>query len=122
MEVFASNEHALLPGFEAEAVAHFQEKLLKVIKQRVFEIGLAHSLLGAEAEDLEDVGIADDLSGLEGFCTCVGDGRELGFFFGKSAALVNRGLRSGGGVRGRTSCPGCTRSRRSGAGFRQGEG
>ena len=80
MEVFASNEHALLPGFEAEAVAHFQEKLLKVIKQRVFEIGLAHSLLGAEAEELEDVGIADDLSGLEGFCTCVGDGRELGFF------------------------------------------
>ena len=81
MEVFASNEHALLPGFEAEAVAHFQEKLLKVIKQRVFEIGLAHSLLGAEAEELEDVGIADDLSGLEGFCTCVGDGRELGFFW-----------------------------------------
>ena len=45
MEVFASNEHALLPGFEAEAVAHFQEKLLKAIKQRVFEVGLAHSLL-----------------------------------------------------------------------------
>ena len=61
MEVFASNEHALLPGFEAEAVAHFQENLLKAIKQRVFEIGLAHSLLGAEAEDLEDVWIADDL-------------------------------------------------------------
>jgi len=115
VEVFASNEHALLPGFEAEAVAHFQEKLLKVIKQRVFEVGLAHSLLGAEAEDLEDVGI-------EGFCSCMGDGRELGFVFGKSAVLVKRGLRSGGGVSGRTSCPGCTRSRRSVAGFRQGEG
>ena len=73
MEVFASNEHALLPGFKAEAVAHFQEKLLKAIKQRVFEVGLAHGLLGAEAEKLEDVGI-------EGFCSCMGDGRELGFF------------------------------------------
>ena len=40
------------------------------------------------AEELEDVGIADDLSGLEGFCSCVSDGRELGFVFGKSAALV----------------------------------
>ena len=71
-EVFASNEDAFLPGFEAEAVTHFQEKLLKAIKQRVFEVGLAHGLLGAEAEELEDVGIADDLSGSQ----CVG--RSLG--------------------------------------------
>ena len=61
MEVFASNEDAFLPGFEAEAVAHFQEKVLKAIKQRVFEVGLARGVLGAEAEKLEDVGIADDL-------------------------------------------------------------
>ena len=87
-EVFAANENALLPGFEAEAVAHFQEKILKAIKQRVFEVGLAHGVLGAQAEELEDVGIADDPSGIEGFCSCVGDGCDFGFVFGKSAALV----------------------------------
>ena len=63
--MFASNEDALLPGFEAEAVAHFQEELLQAVEQGVFQVGLAHGVLGAQAEELEDVGIADDLAGQE---------------------------------------------------------
>lgn len=66
--MFASNEDALLPGFEAEAVAHFQEELLQAVEQGVFEVGLGHDIAGAEAEELEDVGIADDLAGQERLC------------------------------------------------------
>ena len=78
-EVLFADEEALLPGFEAEAVAHFHEEILKAIEQSVFDVGFTHDIAGAEAEELEDVGITDDLGGLEGFGPGVGGGREDGF-------------------------------------------
>ena len=66
-------------GLETEAVAHFEEEVLKTVEQGVFEVGLAHDIAGAEAQELEDVGISDDLGGLEGFGPGVGGGREFGF-------------------------------------------
>ena len=80
-EVLITDEEALLPGLKAKAVAHFGEEVLEAVEQGVFEVGSAHDIAGAKAEELEDVGIADDLGGLKGFCFGVGGGGELGFVF-----------------------------------------
>ena len=63
-EMFVSDEDAFLPGLEAEAVAQLEEEVLKAIQQGVFEVGLGHDITGTQSEELEDVGIADDVGGL----------------------------------------------------------
>ena len=79
-EVLVADDDALLPGLEAKAVAHFE--------QGVFEIGLAHDIAGAQAEKLEDVGIADDLGGREGFRVGLGHGGKFCLVLGESTAFV----------------------------------
>ena len=75
-------------GLETEAVAHFEEEVLETVEQGVFEVGLAHDIAGAEAEEFEDVGISDDLGGQEGLGLGVGGGGESGFVLREAAALV----------------------------------
>ena len=87
-EILIAEEEAFLPGLEAEAVAHLEKEILKTVEQGIFEVGLAHDIAGAQAEEFEDVGIADDLGGLKGFRLGVGNGGELGLVFRETAALV----------------------------------
>jgi hypothetical protein len=80
-EMLVADEEALLPGFETEAMSHFEEKVLESIQQGVFEVRLAHDIAGAQAEELEDVRIADDLAWMEGLCLGVGLDGKPGFVF-----------------------------------------
>jgi hypothetical protein len=87
-EVFVADENALLPGLETEPVAQLEEEILKAVEQGVFEVGLGHDIPRPESEELEDVGIADDVGGLERFRRLMRQGGELGLVFGKATALV----------------------------------
>jgi len=74
--VLVAHEDPLLPRLETKAVSHFEEKILEAIQQGVFEVRLAHDIAGAQAEELEDVRIADDLAWMEGLRLGVGlDGK-----------------------------------------------
>ena len=87
-EMFVADEDALLPRLEAEAVAQLEEEILKTIQQGIFEVGLGHDIPGTQAEELEDVGIADDVGWLERVRGSVGHGGQLVFVFGEAAALI----------------------------------
>ena len=87
-KVLVADEEALLPGLEAEAMAHLQEELLQAVEQGVLKVRFAHGILRTDAEELEDVGIADDLGGLEGLGLGLRFGGEFGFVFREAAALV----------------------------------
>lgn len=77
-----------MPGLEAETVAQLEEEVLKAIQQGVFEVGLGHDIAGTQAEEFEDVGIADDVGGLGRLRCRVSHRGELGFVFREAAALV----------------------------------
>ena len=49
------------PADEAEALAKFQEEGLEVITEEGFEIGLGDSVRLGDFEELEDVGIAEEI-------------------------------------------------------------
>ncbi len=87
-EMFVANEDALLPRLEAEAVAQLEQEILKAVEQGVFQIGFRHDIPGAQTEELEDVGITDDVGRLKCFRSGVCHVGELGFVFGEAAALV----------------------------------
>lgn len=55
---------------------------------QVFQIGFGHNIARAQAQELKDVGVADDMGGLQRVRRGMGQGRELGFVFGEAAALV----------------------------------
>jgi hypothetical protein len=87
-----ADDDALLPSFEAEAVAELHQERVEVVEERVFEVGFADSVLRPEAEELEDVGIADRELGLGLFGRRVGQPGELGLVGGERRALeVERG-------------------------------
>jgi hypothetical protein len=87
-EVFIANENALLTGLEADAVAQLEEEILKPVEQGIFEVGLGHDIPRAESEELEDVGIANDVGGLERFRCRMCHSGQFGFVFGEAAALI----------------------------------
>ncbi len=51
------------------------------------QVGLGHDIAGAEAEELEDVGIADDVGCLERVRSSVSHVGQIGFVLGEAAAL-----------------------------------
>ena len=57
--IHIADQDALLACLETEAVAKFEQEFLKMVQKLVFEMGLTHDLAGFEAEELEDVGIAN---------------------------------------------------------------
>jgi hypothetical protein len=87
-EVFVADEDALLPGLEAEAMTQLEKEILESIQQGVFQVRLGHDIPGTQAEELEDVGIPDDVDWLEPVRSGVSHGGELCFIFGEAAAFV----------------------------------
>lgn len=87
-EILSTNEDPFLACFEAEAVAHFEKKLLQSFEQGIFQIRFAHGVPRAETEKLEDVRIADDVCRLDGFRPGVSHGGERFLVPGKTTALI----------------------------------
>jgi len=81
-EVFAADQQAFLPGFEAEAVAEFEQEVLQPVEQRVFALAFAHHFARLEAEELEDVGVADEVAAAGRFGTGLGQPGQRGFVGG----------------------------------------
>ena len=59
--VLVADRDALLPGFEAEPGAEFEQKTLQVIEQSAFEIGLAVMGFLRQSDEFKHVGIADQI-------------------------------------------------------------
>jgi len=59
--VRVSDQDALLAGLETKAVTHLQQKALQAVEQLVFEDRFGHHLGALQAQELEDVRIADDV-------------------------------------------------------------
>lgn len=61
-----ADDDAFLLGFEAESVAEFHKEFPEVLDERGFEVGLGDSVLGAQAKEFKNVGIADGEGGFGG--------------------------------------------------------
>ncbi len=90
--LFADGD-ALLPGLEAEAGAEFEQEGLQVIEESCFEVFLQVVRLFGQPDELENVGIADDLGdrlrSLRRLLVGVGEhGLLVG---GKAGALIKQG-------------------------------
>lgn len=62
-EEFITDEDALLPRLEAKAPAQFQEEILQLVQQGIFQIRLVHDVSRFETQKLEHIGVADDEGG-----------------------------------------------------------
>ena len=91
----AADEQAFLAPLEAESVAEFQQEVLQSLDERSFQLGFGQHLLWPQAEELENVRIADDVFRLR-----LGPQRHWQFRTillcrGKAPSARSRGFRSG---------------------------
>jgi len=54
-----------LAGVGCGEAAHFEKESLKVVDDRLFEIGLYIGVLFIETEEVQEIGVAKDIGGLE---------------------------------------------------------
>ena len=64
-EVVVIDKDSLLPGFETEAVAEFQQEFFKVVHQRVFQVGFFDNVLVLEPDEFIDVRALHDILELQ---------------------------------------------------------
>ena len=57
--VIVIDDDSLLAGFEAHSLAEFEEELLQVFDECVFEVGFGHNILRLQTEEFEGVGRSD---------------------------------------------------------------
>ena len=87
-----ADEDGFLPRFETEPVTQLQEEFLEVFQQALFEIGLGDGLLRLQAQELEDIRIADGEPGFLGVDQLVGHRGEFFLVQRKTGALkIERG-------------------------------
>ncbi len=54
----------LLPGHEGEALAEFEEELLELVDEGLFQVRLAEAFILPQPGELEDVRVLDQVGGL----------------------------------------------------------
>lgn len=86
-EMFAADEQALLPRLEAEAVAEFEQEALQLVEQGVFEMAFAHHFLRLEADEPENIRIADHLPVVLRLGLGMGEASQRVLVGGEAAAL-----------------------------------
>ena len=91
--VLVADGDALLPGLEAEAGAEFEQEGLQVIEESCFEVFLQVVRLFGQPDELENVGIADEIGDLPGCFECLLAGvlKDGPFVGGKAGTLVEQG-------------------------------
>src|SRR5580693_4165578 len=75
--VRVADQDTLLPSLETESVAELEQEFLQLVQKLVFEMRFAHHLPRLQAEEFEDIWIADRQTGL----------RRLGAGVGKRGQL-----------------------------------
>ena len=89
--VVAVKREPLLPGFEEETLAEFQQEFLQVGNQRRFEVRLAVIRLLVEAEKFEDEGLLQQILGPSDDLASFGEPLHGGFIAAEREAFKQTG-------------------------------
>lgn len=83
-----ADQNALLSGLKTETMPKFQQELLNLVQQLVFQCGFAHNLFRLQTKELKNIGIADIQLRFRHFgCGMRKFGKSC-FIFGQSGALT----------------------------------
>ena len=79
-----ADQDTLLPGLEPESVTELEQEFLQLVQKQVLEMRFAHHLPRPQAEELEDIRIADRQTGLRRLGPGLGKRGQLRLLMGQA--------------------------------------